>query len=90
MVLVPQAVRLRVKVPMQELGKLVVILGVILIFIGCGLWFAGKVGLPLGSLPGDIRVQREKFVFYFPVVTCIVLSLFLTILFALINGIFRR
>jgi hypothetical protein len=41
------------------------------------------LGLPLGRLPGDIVIQRERGSFYFPIVTCIVLSVLLTLVFSL-------
>ena len=55
-----------------------------LIIAGIGLLVT--LGLPLGRLPGDIVVQRGRGTFYFPVVTCIVLSVLLTVLLS----IFRR
>ncbi|RPH62496.1 MAG: DUF2905 domain-containing protein, partial [Acidobacteria bacterium] len=42
-------------------------------------------GLPLGRLPGDVTVQRGSFTFYFPLATCIVVSLVLTLLFSLLR-----
>jgi Protein of unknown function (DUF2905) len=70
---------------MRELGKFVVIIGVITTLVGLMIWggFAPKW---LGRLPGDIRIERERSVFYFPIVTCIVLS----ILLSLLLSIFRR
>ncbi len=70
---------------MRELGKFVVIIGIVMTLVGLVLWggFAPKW---LGRLPGDIRVERGNSVFYFPVVTCIVLSIVLSLLLS----IFRR
>jgi hypothetical protein len=70
---------------MQELGKLIVILGVIAVVIGLFLW-SGFAPRWLGRLPGDIRIEREHGGFYFPIVTCIVISIVLS----LIMSIFRR
>jgi uncharacterized membrane protein YidH (DUF202 family) len=73
----------RVTQPVQELGKLIVILGFVLVAIGLVLWlFVGR----FPRLPGDIVVQKENFTFYFPLATCIVISVILTLLFWL----FRR
>lgn len=69
---------------MPELGKLLVILGAIAMLIG-GLMWAG-FGNWIGRLPGDIRIERGNGAFYFPIVTCIVLSILLSLLFSL----FRR
>jgi hypothetical protein len=70
---------------MRELGKFVAIIGVIVMLVGLAIW-GGFVPKWLGRLPGDIRIEREHSVFYFPIVTCIVLS----ILLSLLLSIFRR
>jgi len=64
---------------MHELGKLLVALGVILVVIGAILWKTGGLG-GLGRLPGDIFIQKGNSAFYFPIVTCLVLSIILTLL----------
>jgi hypothetical protein len=64
-------------------------MGKTLVFLGLGLAFLGlliMVGLPIGRLPGDIYVKRGSFSFYFPITTSIILSIILTLFFAL----FRR
>lgn len=67
---------------MNELGKMLVILGSIIVLIGTLLWLG--VGRNwLGKLPGDIHIKRENFSFYFPIVTCVIVSLLLTLLFRL-------
>jgi len=70
---------------MRELGKLVAVIGVVITLMGLVTWggFAPKW---LGRLPGDIRIEREHSAFYFPIVTCIILSLLLSLLLS----IFRR
>jgi hypothetical protein len=70
---------------MRELGKFVAIIGVIVMLVGLAIW-GGFVPKWLGRLPGDIRIEREHSVFYFPIVTCIVLSILLNLLLS----IFRR
>jgi len=64
---------------MENLARYLVIGGIILILIGGGAWLAAKFGIPIGRLPGDIRIEGKGGSFYFPVVTSIVLSLLLTI-----------
>ena len=64
------------------MGKLIFVAGVIIAGIG----LLVMLGLPLGRLPGDITLRRGNATFYFPVVTSILLSVLLTLLFAL----FRR
>ena len=70
----------------QELGKIVMIIGIVLAIGGVLLWkFPGWFGW-MGRLPGDISVQKGNFSFYFPIVTCIVISVVLTLL----SWLFRR
>lgn len=64
---------------MHELGKLLMVLGLALAGVGLLLWLGvGKSWL--GRLPGDIAVQKESYSFYFPITTCIVISLVLTLI----------
>jgi hypothetical protein len=62
----------------HEFGKILVILGVVLVVTGLVLWKFGGFG-PLGKLPGDISIQRDNFSFSFPIVTCLILSAVLTL-----------
>ena len=71
---------------MGDLGRMLVILGVIILVVGLILILAGKANLPIGRLPGDIVYRRGNATVYFPLVTSIVLSLLLTLLLSL----FRR
>ena len=64
---------------MQDLGKMLFILGLVLAVAGAVLWKTGGLG-GLGRLPGDIFVQRGSSTFYFPLVTCLVVSVVLTVL----------
>ena len=74
---------------LSQLGKWIVIAGFGLIALGALLWIAGKAGLPLGRLPGDLRFERDNFSVYFPVVTCIILSIILTVLLNIIPRLFK-
>ena len=62
-----------------ELGRVLLIIGVLLVVVG-GLAVLG-VRLPFGRLPGDIAIEGERGGFYFPIVTMIIVSVVLTILF---------
>jgi Protein of unknown function (DUF2905) len=73
---------------MREVGKFIVIIGVVTTFVGLVMW-SGFAPKWLGRLPGDIRIEREHSAFYFPIVTCVVLSIILSLLFSLFS-IFRR
>ena len=75
--------------PAREIGKLLVVLGLLLTVAGAFLAFGSRLPFRLGRLPGDIAYQGRHGSFYFPVVTCILLSVALTLLFWVIN-LFRR
>ncbi|HEY2496017.1 MAG TPA: DUF2905 domain-containing protein [Candidatus Angelobacter sp.] len=66
---------------MTELGKLLLVLGALIMVVGAGLLLAGKFNIPLGRLPGDIVYRGKQTVFYFPLATCIVISVILSLLF---------
>ncbi|MFO1519736.1 MAG: DUF2905 domain-containing protein [bacterium] len=68
-------------------ARLFIFLGALFLLIGLFLLFGPKIpGLRnLGHLPGDIAVQKEGFRFYFPIVTCIVVSFVLTLIFQLVQ-----
>ncbi|RNB86234.1 DUF2905 domain-containing protein [Brevibacillus panacihumi] len=63
---------------MNPIAKLLIIGGAVLIVVGL-LWQVGGRFLPLGRLPGDIVVEKENVRFYFPIVTCIVISIVLSL-----------
>jgi hypothetical protein len=75
--------------PLRELGRTLLVLGALLVFLGALLYFGGKLPLRLGRLPGDIVYRGERTTFYFPVVTCLLLSLGFSLLFWLF-GHFRK
>lgn len=70
---------------MPEFGKTLIILGIVIIALGALFTLGGKIPW-LGHLPGDMYIQRGRFNFYFPVTTCIVIS----ILISLVLYLFRR
>jgi hypothetical protein len=70
---------------MSDLGRLLIVIGVILVIVGAAFLLAPKIPW-LGKLPGDISYKRGNFSFYFPLGTCIVLSIILTLILYL----FRR
>ena len=69
---------------MQEWGKLLVVFGIIAVLIGAALW-SGIGGGWLGRLPGDIRIERGNSGFYFPIVTCIIISIVLTVIMSFLR-----
>jgi hypothetical protein len=70
---------------MQEIGKFLMVMGAIALLLGFILW-SGFAPKWLGRLPGDIRIERGHGAFYFPIVTCIIVSIVLSLLMS----IFRR
>ena len=70
---------------MRDLGRLLAIFGGVIMVLGVALWAGFGAGW-LGRLPGDIRIERGNSAFYFPIVTCIIISVVVTLLLA----VFRR
>ena len=71
---------------MVPLGRMLIVLGLGLAAFGVLLTFADRLPFRLGRLPGDIFIQGKNSTFYFPLVTCLILSA----LFSLVLWIFRR
>jgi heme/copper-type cytochrome/quinol oxidase subunit 2 len=74
----------------SNFGKWFIYVGLGLVVIGVLIWLGSKMGIPFGKLPGDIHVQKEKFSFYFPIATSIIVSIVLTILINLIFWFLRK
>jgi hypothetical protein len=70
---------------MDGFGRILVYLGILLIVVGVIVSLAGKIP-GLGHLPGDITIRRDGFTFYFPITTCIVVS----VIISLVLYFFRR
>ena len=70
----------------SDLGRMLVILGIVVVVFGVLL----VVGLPLGRLPGDITLRGDGWTFYVPIETSIVLSVGLTLVFALAAALGRH
>lgn len=71
--------------PIRELGKLILVVGAILVVVGVLLVSGVKMPFRLGHLPGDIAYQGRHSSFYFPIVTCIIVSVALTLILWIIN-----
>ena len=73
---------------MADFGRMLVVLGVVLVAVGGVFWLGGALGgnVPfLGRLPGDIHVERGNWSFYFPLTTSILLSIVLTLVLAFLS-----
>lgn len=67
---------------LSSLGRALVLMGIALVVLGLAL--SGKIPF-LGRLPGDIRIERDGFVFYFPITTMLILSALLSLILALLR-----
>jgi hypothetical protein len=74
---------------LREFGKVLLLVGLIMAAAGAFLFFGARLPFRLGRLPGDIFYQGRHTTFYFPIVTCLLLSVGLTVLFWLLS-LFRR
>lgn len=73
---------------MQQIGKILIMVGLLSVLAGIVIYFAGdKLGW-VGHLPGDIRVEKENFSFYFPVTTMILISVVVSLIIKLIHWLF--
>ncbi len=75
---------------MEQFGKWVMIAGGVIVLIGAGMFLAGKFGIPIGRLPGDIRYESENVRVYFPITTMILLSIILTVGLNLLGKFFNK
>jgi len=75
--------------PLREIGKVLLVLGGVLVIFGALMLLGGRLPFRFGRLPGDIVYQGRHGSVYFPIVTCTVLSLLLTLVFWILN-LFRR
>jgi hypothetical protein len=75
---------------MENIGRFIMLAGLALLLIGGTVFLAGKIGLPLGRLPGDIRIEGEHGSFYFPLATSILVSVVLTVLLNLIGRFLKK
>ena len=74
---------------MGDLGRLLIGLGLLIAAIGVAILLAGKLGLPLGRLPGDFAWRGKHTTVYFPLATCIVVSVVLSLIFWILSRLGR-
>lgn len=72
------------------MGKFFIYIGLGIAFIGLCILLGNKIGIPFGKMPGDIQVNSGKLGFYFPIVSCIIISILLTLGINLILWILRK
>ncbi|MCI0530009.1 MAG: DUF2905 domain-containing protein [Nitrospira sp.] len=69
---------------MQDFGRLLFVVGLVIALVGILIIFTGKIPW-IGRLPGDILIRRENYTFYFPITTSVLASILLTLLFWLLS-----
>jgi hypothetical protein len=70
--------------PIKQAAIFLILTGGLIIVVGVLMLFGDKIPF-LGKLPGDISIKRDNFTFYFPITTCILISLIITLIFWLIG-----
>jgi hypothetical protein len=75
---------------MQSVIRAFIIGGILLLCVGGLLYLLGKLNLSIGHLPGDIYIKGKQGSFYFPITTCILISVILTILFNVVLRLFKK
>jgi hypothetical protein len=75
---------------MENIGRTLMVGGILLFLVGGGIFISARLGFPLGRLPGDIHIEGRNGSFYFPVTSAILVSVVLTILLNLAIRLFKR
>ena len=75
---------------METISRYLMLGGIIIFLIGGGIFLASKFGIPLGRLPGDIRIEGENGSFYFPITSSILVSVILSILLNIISRLLKK
>ena len=75
---------------MDNIGRFLMIGGILLFVVGGLVFLASKFGIPFGRLPGDIRIERDGFSFYFPLASSILISVVLTIILNVVMRFLRK
>lgn len=69
----------------NDSGKIIILIGIAIIIIGAIVYFFGEKIHFIGNLPGDMRIEKDNFRFYFPITTMLLLSVFLNLVIKLVN-----
>jgi hypothetical protein len=75
--------------PLRDLGRVLLILGAVIAIVGALLYFGVRLPFRLGRLPGDIIHRGEHTTFYFPIVSCLVISIVLSLILSLFSHLRR-
>lgn len=74
---------------LETIARSLIVLGIILVLVGLVLYVLARLNLPLGRLPGDVRIEGKGFVVYVPLVSMLLLSLLLTVVLNLLARLFK-
>ena len=74
----------------NALARWILLAGALLILVGAVLWLLGRFDLPIGRLPGDIRIQRGNFSCFFPLASSLLISLILSVILSLLIRFLNR
>ena len=74
---------------MRDVGKMLAVFGGVIMTVGFALWAGLGTGW-LGRLPGDIRIERGNSAFYFPIVTCLIISIVLSLILVVFPAVTGR
>ncbi len=75
---------------MESIARYLMLGGIVLFLVGGGIYFVSKLGIPLGRLPGDIRIEGANGSFYFPLASSILVSVVLTIVLNVIIRLWKK
>ncbi|MBI5953203.1 MAG: DUF2905 domain-containing protein [Chloroflexi bacterium] len=75
---------------METIARYLMLAGIALFLTGGGVYLAAKFGIPLGRLPGDIRIEGENGSFYFPVTSSILVSVILTVVVNIVAKLLKK
>jgi hypothetical protein len=75
---------------MENIARYLMLGGIVLFLLGGGIYLAAKFGIPLGRLPGDIRIEGQNGSFYFPITSSILVSVILTIIVNVIARLIKK
>ena len=75
---------------MENVSRFLMLAGIALFLIGGGIYLAARFGIPLGKLPGDIRIERGGGSFYFPLTSSVLVSIVLTIILNVITKLLNK
>ena len=75
---------------MLSVARILMVLGLLIFLVGGAIYLTGRFNLPLGRLPGDIRIERDNFTCIFPLATSILLSIVLSVILGIVARLLNK